>query len=86
MTAPGFVVVGTRGRRGRLMSRRSDPAAVPGTAIEKEAAFALAFRYLKTRIDNFIALPLERIDRRSLHTRLADIGRQEGASAKAGNP
>jgi arsenate reductase len=35
-----------------------DPAAVEGTNIEKERAFAQAFRYLRNRITAFIALPI----------------------------
>jgi arsenate reductase len=58
-----------------------DPAAVEGTAIEKEAAFVAAFRYLKNRIALFTSLPLESIDHLSLGTRLRDIGRTEGATS-----
>lgn len=61
-----------------------DPAAVEGTDLDKETAFVTAFKYLKNRIDNFLALPLESIDHLSLHSHLAEIGRQEGASPKAG--
>jgi arsenate reductase (thioredoxin) len=58
-----------------------DPAAVEGTALEKEAAFVAAFRYLKNRIAIFTSLPLQSIDRLSLGTRLRDIGRIEGATS-----
>jgi arsenate reductase len=58
-----------------------DPAAVEGTDIQKEAAFVQAFRYLQRRIDLFIALPLTRIDKLSLGTKLRDIGKIDGASA-----
>ena len=34
-----------------------DPAVVEGTDIEKERAFALAFRYLRNRITVLIELP-----------------------------
>jgi arsenate reductase len=57
-----------------------DPAVVEGTAIEKERAFALAFRYLRNRITVFIELPIKSLDQVSLTTRLREIGRLEGAS------
>jgi arsenate reductase (thioredoxin) len=58
-----------------------DPAAVEGTAIEKEAAFVAAFRYLKNRIALFTSLPLQSIDHLALGTKLRDIGRTEGATS-----
>jgi arsenate reductase len=57
-----------------------DPAAAEGTELEKEAAFTTAFRYLKNRIDTFISLPLNKIDKLSLGTRLREIGRSEGTT------
>jgi arsenate reductase (thioredoxin) len=57
-----------------------DPAAVEGTAIEKERAFNQAFRYLENRIAVFIALPIRSLDQLSLTNRLKEIGRMEGAS------
>lgn len=57
-----------------------DPAAVEGMNIEKERAFALAFRYLRNRITVFIALPIRSLDQVSLTNRLKEIGRMEGAS------
>jgi arsenate reductase len=57
-----------------------DPAAVEGTNIEKERAFAQAFRYLRNRITAFIALPIESLDSLSLATRLREIGTIEGAT------
>jgi arsenate reductase len=57
-----------------------DPALVEGTDIEKERAFALAFRYLRNRITVFIELPIKSLDQVSLTTRLREIGRLEGAS------
>ncbi|MBN2751772.1 MAG: arsenate reductase ArsC, partial [Rhodospirillaceae bacterium] len=59
------------------------PAAVDGTDIQKEAAFVTAFRYLKNRISVFVALPIEKIDRLALSSRLRDIGQLEGATAKS---
>jgi arsenate reductase len=57
-----------------------DPAAVEGTDIEKERAFATAFRHLRNRISVFINLPLEKIDALSLDQKLREIGRLDGAS------
>lgn len=65
----------------------SDPAAVEGTDLEKEAAFVAALRFMKNRIAAFINLPLESIDELSLGTRLREIGGLEGstfANHKAG--
>jgi protein-tyrosine-phosphatase len=58
-----------------------DPAEIEGTAIQKEAAFVAALRYLRNRIAIFTSLPLGSIDRLSLGTRLRDIGGAEGATA-----
>lgn len=58
-----------------------DPAAVEGTDIQKEAAFVTAFRYLKTRISVFAALPIENLDKAALGTRLREIGRSEGSTS-----
>lgn len=53
----------------------ADPAAVEGTEEEKRQAFSVAFLQLQTRIALFLALPIESIDRLSLHQKLTDIGR-----------
>jgi arsenate reductase len=58
-----------------------DPAEIEGSAIQKEAAFVAALRYLRNRIAIFTSLPLGSIDRLSLGTRLRDIGGAEGATA-----
>jgi arsenate reductase len=39
-----------------------DPAAVEGSAIEKQRAFNLAFRYMRTRISLLLATPIHRLD------------------------
>ena len=57
-----------------------DPAAAEGTDIQKEAAFVIAFRYLKNRIGVFTNLPLRGIDKLSLGTKLREIGRLDGAT------
>ena len=57
-----------------------DPAAATGTQIERLTAFATAFRYLKNRIDLFVALPLAKLEASKLRERLDEIGRGEGAT------
>lgn len=61
----------------------SDPAAASGTEAQIAAAFAEAYRMLNHRISAFAALPLASIDRMTLQHRLRDIGRADGATAKA---
>jgi arsenate reductase len=51
-----------------------DPAAAEGTEVQKLAAFATAFRYLKNRISLFTALPLASLDRMTLQHRPDRIG------------
>lgn len=58
-----------------------DPAAVVGTDLEKEAAFNTAFRYLKNRIAAFTSLPLNKIDKLALGTKLREIGKLYGSTA-----
>jgi arsenate reductase (thioredoxin) len=57
-----------------------DPAAVEGSAIEKQRAFNLAFRYMRTRISLLLATPIHRLDKLKLKARLSEIGESEGAS------
>ena len=57
-----------------------DPAAVTGTGLQKEHAFNDAFRFLKNRINAFIALPMASLDRIALTYRLKEIGEMEGAA------
>ncbi|MET0556814.1 MAG: arsenate reductase ArsC [Vicinamibacteria bacterium] len=52
-----------------------DPAAVEGSSEQQARAFERALRELDARIKLFVALPLERLDRRALQQRLRDIGR-----------
>jgi arsenate reductase (thioredoxin) len=61
----------------------SDPAEVRGTSTEVALAFKDAYRMLHQRIGIFVALPLRSIDQLSLQKKLRDIGRIEGATAKA---
>lgn len=58
----------------------ADPAAVGGTDIDKQEAFALSFRHLRNRIGAFLDLPLDTLDRMALHSKLRDIGRMDGAT------
>ena len=59
-----------------------DPAAVEGTDIDKERAFAEAFRYMRNRIGAFIALPMKSLDQIALQKKLGEIGGMEGASGE----
>lgn len=59
-----------------------DPAAETGGDVEKQRAFATAFRYLRNRIDQFRAVPLHRLDRLAIGARLQEIGDMEGATHK----
>jgi len=58
-----------------------DPAAAEGSDAEVALAFAEAYRQLNNRIQLFLALPLQSLDRMSLQRRLKDIG--QGAAAPA---
>jgi arsenate reductase len=62
-----------------------DPVAASGTEAEIALAFKDAYRMLNRRIDLFLALPIEKLDRLVLTTRLREIGRSEGATEKAGH-
>ena len=55
-----------------------DPAAVEGTRVQKLAAFATAFHYLRNRITVFAALPTNKLESSAA---LREIGQSEGASA-----
>ena len=63
-----------------------DPAEAEGSAAEIALAFKDAYRMLHQRIGIFTALPIASLDQLSLQRRLADIGRMEGATAKAKEP
>src|SRR5207253_1157261 len=60
-----------------------DPAAAEGTRAEIALAFKDAYRMLHQRIGVFTALPIRSLDQLSLQQRLKEIGRMEGATAKA---
>ena len=59
-----------------------DPAAATGTDAEIAIAFTDAYRMLQRRIEAFAALPIKALDTLTLKTKLRDIGRMEGATAK----
>ena len=52
-----------------------DPAAVQGTDDEKRRAFLKAFTQLAARINLFLNLPVDRIDRMALKAKLEEIGK-----------
>jgi hypothetical protein len=63
-----------------------DPAQATGSPAEIGLAFKDAYRMLHQRIGIFTALPLRSLDQLSLQRRLQDIGRMQGAAAKASEP
>ena len=63
-----------------------DPAEVAGSDAEIALAFKDAYRMLHQRIAIFTALPLRSLDKLSLQAKLKEIGRMEGATAKATEP
>jgi arsenate reductase len=63
-----------------------DPAEATGSAAEIALAFRDAYRMLHQRIAAFTALPIRSLDALSLQQRLREIGRMEGATAKAAGP
>lgn len=58
-----------------------DPAAVEGSDIEKQRAFNQAFRFMRNRIQAFIALPIKSLDALSLQSRLKEIGGLDGSTS-----
>jgi hypothetical protein len=63
-----------------------DPAEAAGSDAEIALAFKDAYRMLHQRIAIFTALPLRSLDSLSLQAKLKEIGRMEGATAKATEP
>jgi protein-tyrosine-phosphatase len=63
-----------------------DPAEAEGAPAEIALAFKDAYRMLHQRIGIFTALPIASLDQLSLQRRIEDIGRMEGATAKATEP
>ena len=58
-----------------------DPAEATGTDAEIALAFKDAYRMLSRRIELFLALPLDKLDRLTLAARLKAIGKEAGATA-----
>ncbi|MDD9716096.1 helix-turn-helix domain-containing protein [Dinoroseobacter sp. PD6] len=52
-----------------------DPVAAQGTEAEKSLAFAQTYAQMRRRIEGFVALPLQSLDRLALQQRLDEIGR-----------
>ena len=63
-----------------------DPAEAKGSTAEIALAFKDAYRMLHQRIGVFTALPIRSLDQLSLKQRLKEIGRMDGATAKAKEP
>jgi protein-tyrosine-phosphatase len=63
-----------------------DPAEAQGSPAEIALAFKNAYRMLHQRIGVFAALPIRSLDEISLQQRLKEIGRMDGATAKAKEP
>jgi protein-tyrosine-phosphatase len=63
-----------------------DPAEAEGFPAEIALAFKDAYRMLRRRIEIFSALPIRTLDQLSLQRRLEEIGRMDGATAKAKEP
>jgi arsenate reductase len=53
-----------------------DPAAVEGTDEVKRAAFASTLRQIRNRVQLFLSLPLETLDRMAIENRMKAIGRE----------
>jgi arsenate reductase len=60
-----------------------DPAAAAGSPAEIALAFRQAYRMLDRRIALFLALPIDALASMTLAAKLHEIGRGEGATAKA---
>ena len=53
-----------------------DPAAVEGTDAEKRAAFAHTLRQMRNRVQLFVSLPLETLDKLAIEKKMRAIGQQ----------
>jgi arsenate reductase len=53
----------------------ADPAAVAGSDADKRKAFLRAFSEISARINLLLALPLDKLDRMTLKSRLDEIGK-----------
>jgi len=53
-----------------------DPAAVTGTEEEKRAAFARTMHQIRNRVQLFMSLPLETLDRMAVESRMRALGNE----------
>ncbi|MDE3148217.1 MAG: arsenate reductase ArsC [Acidobacteriota bacterium] len=53
-----------------------DPAAAEGTDDEKRAVFAQTLRQMRTRVQLFLSLPLDALDRLAIEKKMRNIGQQ----------
>jgi arsenate reductase len=51
-----------------------DPAAVEGTDEEKRAAFTKIFRQIGARMQTFVSLPVQMLDKHAIHEEIRKIG------------
>jgi len=54
----------------------ADPSAVQGSDDDRRRAFRVAWSILARRIDLLIALPIDKLDRIALQTRMREIGKE----------
>ncbi|MEO5702482.1 MAG: arsenate reductase ArsC [Gammaproteobacteria bacterium] len=52
----------------------ADPAAVEGTEVERRLAFDRVYREIARRVQLFLSLPIEKLDRLALQQHVNDIG------------
>jgi len=55
----------------------ADPAAVEGSAVDSDRAFATAYEVLTHRVEALVDLPLDSMDEQELRSRLGEIGRSD---------
>ena len=54
-----------------------DPSAVPGSDDDKRRAFAETMRALSNRLNSFVSLPVDKLDKLSLQKKLDEIGQSK---------
>lgn len=57
-----------------------DPAAATGSEAERRIVFAEVYRELSNRLQIFVSLPLEQLDRLGLEKRIRELARSESVS------
>jgi len=58
-----------------------DPAAVQGSDTEKSLAFADVYRELNTRLERFVSLPMDSLDRMARQRRMDELGTRQARPA-----